>query len=454
LAEAEVDLPSSLSPCILPEPPTGEELKDCFLSVLKLWKVAPLDVTIPVTGAPLCSVLGDSNHSQHIFGYTGSGKTEIAIIAQSFFGSGFDVFHIPANWLSTSNSNEALAHAAKDCLLLVDDFNPTGTPTDQARYHKDADRLFRGQGNHSGRARCRADGSVRPQKPPRGLILSTGEDVPRGQSLRARLLILELKKGAMQWDRLTECQAAARNGVYAKAMSAFIQWLATDNRIADLQMKAEHEIAALREIWLKDESLSESHKKVVTALAQLAFAWKTWLRAAKELGVLLPSEAEANWQTIWKILGEVGKKQAPYQAGEHPAIRFVELIQAALSSGKAHLAAMDESKPDECKDWGWREEESKDEHGNSYKQYRAQGDRIGWIDGDDVYLQPDAAYSMAQRLSSNGEGLSVTSQTLWKRLNESRFLKSTESEDRLKVKKTVGGKRQTVIHISADIFSG
>ena len=66
------------------------------------------------------------------------------------------------------------------------------------RYHKEADRLFRGQGNHAGRQRMRADGSLRPAKPPRGLILSTGEDVPRGQSLRARLLVLEVSPGRLR----------------------------------------------------------------------------------------------------------------------------------------------------------------------------------------------------------------------------------------------------------------
>ena len=48
------------------------------------------------------------------------------------------------------------------------------------------------QGNNAGRQRMRADTTLRPPKPPRCLILSSGEEVPRGQSLRARTVITEL----------------------------------------------------------------------------------------------------------------------------------------------------------------------------------------------------------------------------------------------------------------------
>src|SRR6185436_13476176 len=112
----------------------------------------------------------------------------LAALAQQHYGAGMDSRHLPASWSSTGNSLEGLAFAAADALLVVDDFAPGGTTADVARMHREADRLLRAQGNRSGRMRMRADATLRPPKPPRGIILSTGEDVPRGQSLRARLL--------------------------------------------------------------------------------------------------------------------------------------------------------------------------------------------------------------------------------------------------------------------------
>jgi Domain of unknown function (DUF927) len=128
----------------------------------------------------------------HEAGETGAGKTALAALAQQHYGAGFSDRNLPGSWSSTANATEALAFTAKDMLLVIDDFCPNGTRGDIARYNKEADRIFRAQGNSSGRLRMRADSTLRNAKPPRGLILSTGEDIPRGRSLRARVFVLEL----------------------------------------------------------------------------------------------------------------------------------------------------------------------------------------------------------------------------------------------------------------------
>ncbi|MGQ9576987.1 MAG: hypothetical protein ACUVUC_16920, partial [Thermoguttaceae bacterium] len=52
-----------------------------------------------------------------------------------------------------------------------------------------------------------------------------------------------------------------------------------------------------------------------------------------------------------------------------------------------------------------------------------QGMRIGWIDDEDLYLEPDAAYAVVQRLGRDvGDALAVSPQTLRKRLKERRLL--------------------------------
>ena len=98
---------------------------------------------------------------------------------------------------------------------------------DVQRYHREADRLLRGQGNLAGRQRLRCDSSLRPTKWPRGLIISTGEDVPRGQSLRARLLVVELGPSEIDWIAITRCQNDAVEGLFAQAMAGYVQYLAS-----------------------------------------------------------------------------------------------------------------------------------------------------------------------------------------------------------------------------------
>ena len=59
-------------------------------------------------------------------GATGVFKTELSALAVQHYGAGLDARHLPGSWRSTANATEALAFAAKDALLVVDDFAPAG----------------------------------------------------------------------------------------------------------------------------------------------------------------------------------------------------------------------------------------------------------------------------------------------------------------------------------------
>ncbi len=246
----EVVPPTALALFSLPEPPklVSEEeavalgrlakaarqdsvkLVEAVRASLGFLDLGPARLVFPLLAAVYRAVLAPCDFSLHLAGPTGSFKSEVAAICQQHFGAGMDSRHLPGSWSSTGNSLEALAFAAANVLLVVDDFAPNGSTADVQRYHREADRIFRAQGNNAGRARCRENGSVRSAKPPRGLILSTGEDIPRGQSVRARLLILEVSLGHFgpQPPRpnqvLTACQTDARGGKYALALAGFVRW--------------------------------------------------------------------------------------------------------------------------------------------------------------------------------------------------------------------------------------
>jgi hypothetical protein len=118
-----------------------------------------------------------------------------------------------------------LAYHAKDVVLSLDDFVLTGSLQDAARKHGKADRVLRAQANQRGRQRMASDQSLRPVRFPRGLMVATGEELPRGRSLRNRLCTLEVKETEIDIDQLTACQKSAGQGEYVKAMSGFIVWM-------------------------------------------------------------------------------------------------------------------------------------------------------------------------------------------------------------------------------------
>jgi Domain of unknown function (DUF927) len=222
----EVRLDGKLTAFSLPSPPVKDELREAVRASIGLLDLAPDSAMVPVVGAVYRAVLASTDFGLHIFGPTGAGKSAVAAIAQQHYGAAFGPHDLPGNWSSTDNALEASLFIGKDALFVIDDLLHTGTTADVARLERTADRVFRAQANGSGRARMRTDGSLRPVRPPRGLVLSTGEESPRGQSLAARRADLELRPEDLDWDYLTVCQQRAGSGLYAQALSGFVQWVA------------------------------------------------------------------------------------------------------------------------------------------------------------------------------------------------------------------------------------
>jgi hypothetical protein len=441
----EVSLPDPLAGYTLPDPPTGADLVAAVRASLAVLDLAPDRITAPLLGAVYRAVLGPADYALHLVGPTGAGKTEVATLAQQHHGAALDARRLPGSWASTGNSLEALAFAAKDALLVVDDFAPGGSTHDVQRYHREADRLLRAQGNRSGRARCRTDGTIRPARPPRGTILATGEDVPRGQSLRARLLVLEMPppaSGGLDWPYLSVCQRDAAAGLYAAALAGYCRWLALRYHAVRDGLRAE--TVALRE-QVQAEGL---HPRTPGIVADLAAGWRWWLDYAQAVSAIDQAERNALTRRVWAALLEAAWSQADHVAAADPAGQFLRLLAGALASGRAYVAGPDDEAPTDAAAWGWRKFEFQTRDGPDTR-WEPQGRRIGWLDGPDLLLEPEASYAEAQELARHqGEALPVGTRTLWRRLRERRLLVSTEP-GKLLTRRTLEGQRRFVIHLTA-----
>ena len=433
----EVRLDEALSLYLLPAPPEGEDNNAAIRASLRIWELAPDGLVIPQHAAVFRTAMDETDHSEHVVGPTGEGKTEIAALCQQHFGAGLDARHL-LSWESTENAIEAQAFTLKNALVVLDDFAPNGTSYDVQRWHKKADRVLRAKGNASGRARMAADLTMRTTKPPRALILSTGEDTPRGQSLRARMLVLEHGKGDVDWEKLTQCQRDAEAGLYAQAMSGFVSWFAA--RYDEVQRRMPDEAHDLRD----EASRAGQHKRTPVIAADLGLGLRYFLNYARDAGAVGAEEYDALWERGWKAIREAAASQEAHQAVSEPAGRFIELLRSAISSGRAHIGSTDGERPEEnAGALGWRKTDSE------YEDWRPQGDRIGWVDGEDLYLEPAASYRVAQREAQGGEALTVGAQTLRKRLKEKGLLASvSETRQTLLVRRTLEGvKDRSVLHL-------
>jgi hypothetical protein len=428
-----IELDHVLRRFTLPEPPSGRELVRAIRASLDMLEVAPDRVTIPIYCAIWRAVLGIVDVSIHLSGQTGSGKSQIAALAQQHFGAGLDAKHLPANWDSTANALQAICFHAKNSLVVVDDFVPKGSASDVARMHREADRLLRAQGNHAGRQRMSADTRIRPPKTPRGLILSTGEDVPKGNSLRARLVVIEIDPQDMKWSLLTECQHHARSGLYSQAMAGFIQWIAP--RLESIDQRIIDHLASFREEW----GDSGHHKRTPDNLANLSCGLEVFLDFCRDMGALTSQQAGLVWERSLVAFKEAAEAQDKEQSHAEPCAQFLDLVTAAFTSGQAHLVTRDGQMPDDAGMYGWSQ---------ATGDWRPQGNKIGWVEGEDIYLQWKAAFAAAQKVGREiGNPIPVSINTLGKRLAQRRLLASVEARREVNhVRKMCDGAMQSVWH--------
>jgi hypothetical protein len=333
----EVELPSNLSGFALPDPPGGEELVQSIQASLRLLDVAPDRVTVPLLGAVYRAPMGPVDLAVWLAGRTGVYKSELAARAQQHWGPRLERERLPANWSSTGNALEEVAFTAADALLVIDDFAPEGTGVDRGRLYGTAARLLRAQGNSSGRARLRPDGTPRPVRPPRGLVVSTGEDVPRGHSVLARFPIVEVGPGDVDLDRLTVAQVDGAAGRFAQAMSGFVRWLA--RRRGGLVAWRRDQVAELR------RRFHGPHARTASEVAELAVGWQVYLQYAEESGAITTAEHEELWRRVLAAFQVLTAAQAEHLRAVDPVDRFVELISSGLVSGRCHIARIDGTAP-------------------------------------------------------------------------------------------------------------
>jgi plasmid stabilization system protein ParE len=386
------------------------------------------------------SILGTVDFSVFVYGGTGRFKTALAALLQQHFGSGFAAHLLPDTWASTANFNERLAFIAKDTLLVIDDFGPRPAAAERRRLEGEADRLLRAAANGAGRGRLKSDTSLRLDHPPRALILSTGEERPSGESLIARVFLVEVAPGDIDPARLSARQRDAACGLYAQATAGYIAWLAPRLDEVRAEMSAAHS-------KYREQAAHEGlHRRTPGIVADLFIGWERFLGFAHETEALTRGEAEGYRARVWSALIEVARRQLEHLQEANPVDRFLALLRSAIAAGRAHVATRDGTAPASPGAWGWRASEPA--RNRRRVEWLPQGARVGWVDGQDLFLDIDSAYQAANAIPADGDGIAVGIPTLIKRLHEGGRLQSIDQpRGRLKVRRMIDGRRLEVLHL-------
>jgi DNA polymerase-1 len=345
-----VDLEPPLDRLVLPR--DAIDVPEAVSWSLRLLDCGPETLTVPLLGAiyeaPLSFAMSP-DFAVWLLGPSGSLKSELAALAQRHFGR-FDRKTLPATWTSTENSLESRLFALKDVLAVIDDYAPLTDARAQTDLERRAQRVLRGVGNHSARGRLRADLSAHPDRPPRGLVLCTGEDLPPGSSIQARLVVVPVDRDRLNLPAITELQGGADR--LPHAMRGYIEWLRP--QLDELQERLPRE----RERVRGELHRIGSHLRQAEALAHLYLGFDLFLAFAESVGAVTGDRAAGLRERGLDALRSIGERQGQQLLELDPAARFLNVLGTLLIQRRVGLVARDiDPGPDDAEFIGWHDEE-------------------------------------------------------------------------------------------------
>ncbi|MFO0675338.1 MAG: DNA polymerase [Polyangiaceae bacterium] len=404
---------------------------------------------LEVAGAPLGHVLLSvvfraplqgflyADSAVWVHGPSGALKSSLVALLMAFFGP-FERENLPGSWESTSTWLEQLLFAAKDVLVVIDDFAPTTADAHDKR-RAAAATVLRSIGNQSSRGRARADLTLRPNRPPRALVVGTGEDLPNGESVLARIFPVAIEKGQVDLAVLTRLQAVAHR--FPHVMAGYLHYVREVPLGLELRLKER-----FNAIRTKAQGMGQ-HLRAPATIAHLALGGEMFAEFAEAIGVFTASERAAFADAAFTALVATGQAQSHHTAEADPARRFLEVLRSLLVRGEVCLLDKD-LRGAATVGGGWSALQAQiiaQQAGDADATKSRTAKVVGWFDRTHVFLDPDGSYqAVVQALKAGGGSMPVKQCTLWQRLNTLGVL-ATEEQDRRTVKRVVRGVKTTVL---------
>lgn len=347
--------------------------KASYEKALKLLKVAPLNVTIPLFSLTLLSLINTllkwSNNEPKfclwLEGETGSRKTTIANLFTNYYNRINGFSNPPANFKDTITSLEIKMFEFKDCPLLIDDYAPTDNPREKREIDTKVSTILRMYGDRISKARSNVKLTREKEFLPRGLGLITGEDFIGIHSSMARCICIYLNKHDVDLVKLTRRQANPLE--MPTFIYYFLEWIAyvvnKNHRLPPI------EIETFRANFRRNYS-NEVHGRLIDAIFFLQYSYKMFLDYGLNLKILTQVEYDESLNIATNILCKLALCQQSDMQQEKPLIMYLKTLTELINTNQIVLI----------------------EKGTEYKSKNH-----GWYDEDFYYLMPEATFNMISK---------------------------------------------------------
>ena len=426
MPNVDVEVEDDLTNYHLPEP--VDDPTEAIRASYEFLQIGSLEVLLPLWSemflAPLSSIL-EPAFTLFIVGPSGAYKSTVTALALNHFGEKFDEFHLPAAWRDTENKLEKSLFLAKDLPLVIDDWAPGQDSAKARELEAKAEHVIRAQGNLQGRGRLRSDTSSRKKYIPRGLLITSGEQLPGGHSHTARIFTVEIESGDIDLSKLTVAQE--RKHLYSIAMTHYILWL---------QKKLDVLKKGLRKQWQlwRDQARAEQmHPRLFGEVAWLYAGLTLALDFMSESGVIDPTEAAEMSKNGWKLFVKLAEEQGGRVEEQRPGKKFVAALASLVDQGKVIFWSKDDDEP---------------------KKAGPSETVIGWTEGDTyLLLNPQAAYATVHEFcSKTGEPFTFKQTAVWTDLKRLGY--SVCNAGRYQASARIYGKSRWVVKLRTAVLQG
>jgi hypothetical protein len=254
------------------------------------------------------------------------------------------------------------------------------------------------------------------------------------------VLTVEVGNDDVEWDQLTIAQEMAEQGRFARATSGFIAHL------ADHYERHQDEFARLKQDYVRKARTDGfgSHRRTPGQIADLAAAWHMYLDFAVAVGAINADVRREYLHQVSTALGRQATEQGHRVIEVDPVERFLDGVSSLLSTGRAHLVAMDdEDYPNGRIDPAWGGD---------------QGERLGYVTDNGIFLDSSVSLAAVEKLlTSAGEPLGTTERSLRKGLADAGHLVTTgnkEGRQSRSVRRVFAGHRGSFLHLQRDAVRG
>ena len=389
----------------------ADEAMNCSLNFLNISRP---EVTYPLWAimysAPLCEVIKHDFILWYL-AHTGARKSTIQAQALCHYGE-FDYDSLPISWLagSTLKGIKFSLSILKNVVACIDNWAPGGSVHEQQQLENMAAKICHLVGDQAKQTKMDGPSMLAKTLRPRGAVISSGEQLPSGESNTARLFVVDVFPDDIDLAKIREHKKD--RAIYSYAMAHYIQWLANGwDRISS-------EIEILRDGW--EEKLLEgavSHPRLSKTIATLYTGIHLGTQYAMECQAIGADLAKDIRDEGWYTLVRLSAKHASTVNDERPGNRFLEGLKTIYSQGWMVFLPIDSEPPD--------------------KTVLPPRFTAGWFDDEYFYLIPGIVFAQVREHLNKISPFTHKPKAVWSDMSYLGYIHCSDKE-RYRTKQQIG----------------